>query len=258
MDKKTKKKIKNGFRVPTLLWCMLVGALMLFGISFAWFTMVEREADSKTAAVMRPYHLTLLNPSESDVLQLSIGSLMPDRTKQILFCVSNKYNQENDAINMGGDDFDYFMELIHTDNLALNYKLYVLESVPEEEVTNETLVAEDVVNKGEDSITYRTYWRKGLLLPGEDVSTQRHIELGLSGEEWNRGTYISYTEDGESNKLHLSSDTVDGYDSQYFLLEIDWQEDAAGNFEKYDKETDMMYMVVKALQPEPEKIETLD
>ena len=101
---------------------------MLLGVSFAWFTLVERSAESDATDVMAPYYLTLLNPSETSALQLSVGSLMPGKTKQILFCVSNKSNEENELINMGGADFDYSMELIHTDNLALNYTLYALEA----------------------------------------------------------------------------------------------------------------------------------
>lgn len=245
---KSKKKISNYFRTPVFAWCIFVGCLMLFGVSFAWFTMVERVAESKPTSVMQPYYLTLLNPSETSALQLSVGSLMPGKTKQILFCVSNKSNEENELINMGGADFDYSLELIHTDNLALDYSLYALNATTEEEATESTLVAEDTVVIDGETTTMLTYWNIGQQFTGEDVSATRHEEIGLTGTEINRGTYISYA----STDFHLKDDTQSGYDTQYFLLEIEWQSEATSNFEKYDKETDMIYLLVKALLPEPE------
>lgn len=253
--RKNEKKIANYFRTPVFAWCILVGCLMLFGVSFAWFTMVERVAESKPTSVMQPYYLTLLNPSETSALQLSVGSLMPGKTKQILFCVSNKSNEENELINMGGADFDYSLELIHTDNLALNYTLFALEATTPEEATESTLVAEDTVMTDGQATTILTYWNKGEEFRDEtendtvsDVSALRHGEIGLTGEEINSGTYISY----ESPDFHLKDDAQSGYDTQYFLLEIEWQEEATSNFEKYDKETDMIYLLVKALLPKPE------
>ena len=246
-NKDKKNFIKKGLRPPVLVWCMAVGALMLFGVSFAWFTKVERTAESKTTSVMEPYYLTLLNPSETAALQLSIGNLMPGRTKQIIFCVSNKNNEGNENMNMGGADFDYSMELIHTDNLALNYTLYELEKTTEE---NADIVKEDVVTEEGETTTTPRYWNKGTKFTWTDVSTQRHEELVLTGNEINSGTYMSY-EKNDNNDFHLSDDES-GYDSQYFLLEIEWQADAVSNFEKYDKETDMIYVLVKALLPKPE------
>lgn len=233
--------------MQVLAWCMVVGCLMLFGVSFAWFTQVERTAESKTTDVMAPYYLTLLNPSETATLQLSVGSLMPGRTKQILFCVSNQNNEENEMINMGGADFDYSMELIHTDNLALNYTLYELEETTEDSAD---IIGEDVVTENEEITTKYTYWKIGTQFNGNDVSEERHAEVGLTGEEINSGTYISYAKN-DNNDFHLSDDGS-GYDSQYFLMEIEWQADAVSNFEKYDKETDMIYILVKALLPKPE------
>lgn len=222
---------------------------MLLGVSFAWFSLVERSAESDATDVMAPYYLTLLNPSETSALQLSVGSLMPGKTKQILFCVSNKSNEENELINMGGADFDYSMELIHTDNLALDYTLYALEATTEANATEYTLVAEDVTMVDGEPVTVLTYWNKGEMFEGVDVSEDRHEEIGLSEEEINKGTYISYA----SADFHLKDDEESGYDSQYFLMEIAWQDEATSNFEKYDKETDMIYLLVKALLPEPEK-----
>ena len=250
-ERNSKKKfIGKGLRMQILAWCSIVAVFMFFGVSFAWFTSVERTAESKTTNVMAPYYLTLLNPSETDVLQLSVGSLMPGRTKQIVFCVSNQQNEENELINMGGSDFDYSMELIHTNNLALNYTIYELE---ETEEASAEIVAEDTVSVDGVETTMLTYWKTkspDTPLSGTDVSNIRHEQVELTGEEINSGTYIEYAK-SDTNDLHLS-DNGEGYDSQYFLMEIEWDDAALSSFEKYDKETDMIYILVKALLPEPE------
>ncbi len=245
-----KHRISKRIRASIYAWSFVVACMMLLGVSFAWFTMVERVAESNATNVMQPYYLTLLNPSETSALQLSVGSLMPGKVKQILFCVSNKSNEENELINMGGADFDYSLELIHTDNLALNYSLYALEATTEEEANEFTLIAEDMVMVEGETITKYTYWNKGKEYTGEgnDVSATRHGEIDISGDEINSGTYISYA----STDFHLKDDAQSGYDSQYFLMEIAWKEEATSNFEKYDKETDMIYLLVKALLPKPE------
>lgn len=243
VTKKKKNFIGRGIRVQVLGVISIVGILLLFGITFAWYSVVKREADSKSAEVMEPYHLTLLNPSETDVLQLSVGSLLPGRTKQIVFCVSNKENE--DKINMGGTDFDYSMELIYTENLAVNYKIYELTKSDAE---NGSIVTEDT-----NQLFYWNVKAPNVPLAGTDVSAERHTEVGLGGTEINRGTYIQYTSN-ESIDFHLSSGADGaGYESQYFLLEIEWDEAAGNSFEKYEKETDMIYILVKALQPEPQK-----
>lgn len=249
--KQSKKKfIGKGLRMQILAWCSIAGILMFFGFSFAWFTSVERTAESKVTNVMAPYYLTLLNPSETDVLQLSIGSLIPGKTKQIVFCVSNKHNEENELINMGGSDFDYSMELIHTNNLALNYTIYELEEAQEE---NAEIVAEDIVSVDGVETTVLSYWKAkspNTPLSGVDVSRERHEQVELTGEEINSGTYVEYKK-SDINDFHLS-DNGEGYDSQYFLMEIKWDDAALSSFEKYDKETDMIYILVKALLPKPE------
>lgn len=243
-------KISKSIRAAILAWSMVVACLMLFGVSFAWFTKVERVTESKVTNVMEPYHLSLLNPGETSAMQLSIGNLIPGNTKQILFCVSNK-NNEN-SINMGGGDFDYSLELIHTDNLALIYTLYALEQADEETAD---LVSEDTVTENGETTTTYSYWIRGQEpLEGIDVSTQRHEHgsVNLTGTEVNCGTYTSYTNENNNNQFHLT-DSEDGYASEYFLLEIDWQE--IDDFAEYEKETDMIYLLVKALLPEPEKKE---
>lgn len=249
INSKKKKLIGKGLQMQILVWGMLVIILMIAGGTFAWYSIKERQAESKPAEVMKPYYLVLLNPSETDVLQLSVGSLMPGRTKQVVFCVSNK---ENEEIMMGGSNFDYSMELIHTDNLALNYSIYELERT-EETGEGSILVEDKVIVEGSEQ-TIVTKWKKKseTALSSVNVSTERHSQVGLTGAEINRGTYLSYESDAEGKQLHLTSGES-GYDSRFFLLEIAWDENEITNFEKYEKETDMIYILVKALQPKPEK-----
>lgn len=264
-----KHKIPKRIRAAIYAWSLVVGCLLLIGVSFAWFTKVVREAESKATEVMRPYYLSLLNPGETGAMQLSIGNLIPGNTKQILFCVSNK---SNEAINMGGRDFDYSLELVHTDNLALNYMLYALEKADEN--TEGALVSEDKSEVDGQTVTTYSYWTRGQeALVGADVSEERHIELGLKEAEQepeqnpeqgseqedklpiNSGTYTAYTNENNAGMFHLKDNLEDGYASEYFLLEIEWKSEAVNNFEKYEKETDMIYLLVKALQPEPGKKE---
>ncbi len=250
-----KKQMKSFVRVQIIGICMIAGILMLVGGTFAWFNIFDREAESKPAEVMKPYTLVLQNSSESAALQLSVGSLMPGQTKQILFCVSNKENE--DIVNMGGSDFEYSMELIYTENLALEYKIYEVVEVADN--GDGVIVAADtVIVDGEEQVQ-TTYWKKKLALSplvGADVSARRHEALGLAGTEINSGKYISYAKDdigGFDNNLHLTSDG-NGYAAQHFVLEIEWDNEAASNFNKYEKETDMIYILVKAIQPKPELV----
>jgi len=255
--KKSKKNIKELVRLQIIGASVIVGVIMLAGITFAWYSTLNREAESKTAEVMKPYTLVLQNSSESDALQLSVGSLMPGQTKQILFCVSNKENEE--TINMGGSDFEYSMELIYTENLALEYNIYKVDEVNAD--GDGVIVAADTVIDDGVSKVVTTYWKKSepvIPLEGLDVSAARHAVLELSGTEINKGKYISYAKDeikNIDNELHLTS-SGSRYDAQHFVLEIEWDEAAATNFEKYDKETDMIYILVKAIQPEPTKAQT--
>ncbi len=248
-----KRHIKSLIRVQIIGICLIAGILMLVGGTFAWYNTLNREAESKAAEVMKPYTLVLQNSSESASLQLSVGSLMPGQTKQILFCVSNKENEE--TVNMGGSDFEYSMELIYTENLALKYKIFEVEEVAED--GNGVIVAADTVVVDGVEQVQTTYWKKKLALSplmGIDVSDERHAELALSGTEVNKGKYISYAKNDEEqidNKLHLTSQGS-GYAAQHFVLEIEWDNVSASNFNKYEKETDMIYILVKAIQPKPE------
>lgn len=232
-EKKEKFNIFKGLRLSSYTWAVLVGVMLLVGVTFAWYTLQKREAETKAPNVMKPYYLSLSNPDETSTLQLSVGSLLHGSTKQIVFCVNTK---EAEQINKDTTTFAYDLELVHTDNLPLNYEIYKLEKLEDTE---------------------------GTLLEGTDVSALRHAQVGLiaSAEAEstaqsiiNKGTYISYGKtESIDNGLELTVGGTGGaYTSQYFVLEISWK--SISDYSKYDKETDMIYLLAKILQPEPEAI----
>ncbi len=248
------KKISKGLRMQIYAWSALVGVLLMIGITFAWYSQQKREAETEIGTVMKPYYLTLLNPSESAALQLSVGSILQGQTKQIVFCVSS---EDDSQTNRNPSIFTYDLELVHTDNLALKYEIYPLEK-KDETVAGEDniIVAEDIVTEDGATVTKTTYWKKsGEALSGKNVSEERWKQVGLveadvsegeasggdtsGGDIINRGTYISYKEAGN---------TENG-STQYFVLEMEWN--ITTGFEKYEKETDMIYLLAKAVQPEP-------
>lgn len=263
--KKRKFHIGKGLRLQIYAWCTVVGVVMFLGAggTYAWYSLQEREAETKAPNVMKPYHLNLSNPSETDTLQLSVGSLLQGKTKQIIFCVNT---EEEPQINKDETTFDYTLELVHTDNLVLKYKLYELDSVAEqdkdslESAGTEVLIAEDTVTENAITTVNTTYWTKklkdGVAVPleGTEVSALRHEQVGLTGADAdssteadeniiNRGTYISFgTIMNSGSSVH----------SQYFVLEISWDDLPQGfDYNNYNKETEMIYIVVKAVQPEP-------
>lgn len=260
-----------------MLWCAMAAIIVGSTATFAWYGTVKREADSESAEVMKPYYLTLLNPSESDSLQLSIGNLFPGDVKQIVFCVSNKSNDATVGLDMGVTTFNYSIELIHTENLALEYNIYELTNEGVTESDKDAIAALDTITvtneNGTKEETVTTYWKKVGGLQGIDVTETRHKQAGITDGNGspinasilpvNAGKYTSYTEGrvpdatGNFPKLQLQGGVDDDnnpqFTSQYFLLEINWTEEAASNFEQYEKETDMIYLLVEALQPQPQE-----
>lgn len=254
-DKRNRKfHMGKGRRLQIYTWCILVGIVLLIGagVTFAWYSLQERDAETKVAPISKPYYLSLRNASDTAGLQLSIGSLPSGKVRQIVFCVSS----EDDTISMNTDiaSFPYALELIHTDNLPLVYRIYPLANAEESEA--EVTITEDGATYGELTLTHTTYWKKsGAALAYTDVSEKRRVEAGL-GENTdgiiNRGTYLYYGKtDTVDNNLELVPAEGEDYACQYFLMEIAWG--TSTNIGSYDKETDMIYLAAKALQPEPEK-----
>ena len=195
---------------------------------------------------MDPYCLYLRDGDDVESAKLSVDNLSSGEIKEIPFCVSN---EPNAGIVMGGGDFDFSLELIYTQNLPLVYRIYELEqqdmSVPS--------VFEDA-----------TALRK--TVSGVDVTDKRHDEVfeGIAVTDIvNRGKYLLYEKEGAADgvssadlgNLHLATGRDAGgnttYTTRYFLLQIYFPE--VTDFQRYNKETDVIYLVATAKQPRPVK-----
>ena len=68
----------------------------------------------------------------------------------------------------------------------------------------------------------------------------------------NLGRYELFEKGIDGKPMQLTTFIEDGgnidYDMDYYLIEIVWNSD---EFEAYSKETDLVYIIVKALQPRP-------
>ena len=260
IKKKNRRRIWDGERYKMMLFCAMLSLVVGTSASYAWYGARERTADSAPADVMKPYYLNLRNPSDTADLQLSVGNLFPGDVKQIVFCVSNK-NNEKQGLDMGVTSFEYSIELIHTENLALEYRIYELIRL-EDNQAGEIEVLDIVEENGVPTEYISNFDKKSnVSLVGTDVSDERHVQAGLTGTmPVNAGKYTSYTQTANSQELRLEAgyelDGTPTFDSQYFLLEIDWSDGAETRFEKYEKETDMIYLLVEALQPKPQKMDT--
>lgn len=256
-----KKNMSKSLRMQIMAWAIVVCMTSLIGGSFAWYSIKSREAHSKTSEVMEPYFLKLQNPGDTAELQLAVGSLFPGETKQVVFCVSNKENEENGKVIMGGGDFDYTMEVIYTENLALKYNIYELEKVEEADKDNPGVIWAKYLDAGGNQAI--NYWKKKsetALAGNESITGARHLQAGLPLEDnpqiVNEGKYCSYEKNSDGSNLHLVS-KEEGYHPQFFVMEITWDtavtQQPGFNFSDYEKETDMIYILVKALQLKPGK-----
>lgn len=224
--------------------------LMVSGVTFAWYTRTENvSASRENIEVMTPYFLYLLNPGTSDSLEYTIGNIHPSETKQTVICVSNQKpdDVEDDSIDIARvSDFAYELEFITTNNLEVNYEIY--------ELTMHKLAEGQIAPSG--TVTMHevpgVYWTKvGNALVGQDTSAERHAGVfGTSNPSGvvNSGKYTLYSKDSKGRELHLSY-SGGSYDYDYYLIEIDWIDE--NSFENSLKETDVNYVVVNAMQPEP-------
>lgn len=257
--KKKKLHIDSELRIFIFAWCLVMGMMLLLGATYAWYSLNSRVAETVAPNVMKPYQLRIDDSQGAAAEQISVGALQQGETKQIVFSVTN---EEEPQKNQNKTAFAYALELIYTNNIALKYEVYPLH--PVEVLGENTLVTEEILQiqqgEGENAtveeqvITY--YWEKDAsALSGKDISTTRHPEAGVMGTEINRGTYISYEKrTGDDGITILNENMVldageEAYATQFYVLEIQWN--ITSGFEKYDKETDMIYIVAKAVQPKP-------
>lgn len=235
--KKVHKKVhrRHRPRIPVQLAVVLMVLLVCIGGTFAWYTWLERAANSKDAEVMEPYYLYLRDKSDTEMVRLALGGLFAGETKNLYFCVSNGPNEKSGTIGeMGGGNFDYTMELVYTENVPLRFNLYELNGF------GETAIADGGT----------------LLTADEDKTADRH--RAMFGDNpvdniVNKGKYVTYI-NGKDGQLHLETGKdaagKETYMSRYFRLEVICD---AKSFDNYRKETDMIYLLVKAEQPKPTK-----
>lgn len=218
-------------------WTMVLLVLLLAGATFAWYkTSEDKRAETKTAEVMTPYNLYLLNAEDHKTLQFAVGNLHPGETKQILFCVSNKAPEAGVSENLVRDsEFNYELELVHTENLAVGYQLYPL--------TSELIEGGKNVNVENQGIMY--YQTE---ITGTDTTAAMRAKVFPDDPDnvnrVNSGRYCLY--DNDDMKLSYQNGN---YEYDYYMIEINWQNIA--NFNDYKKETDLVYLVVNAKQPKP-------
>lgn len=124
------------------------------------------------------------------------------------------------------------MELVYTENVPLTFNLYELDSF-------------------EDTATTK------LLTPDADKTADRHQAMfgdNPVDDIVNKGKYVTYLKGKDGKQLHLETGKdaagKETYMSRYFRLEVICD---AKSFDKYRKETDMIYLLVKAEQPKPTK-----
>ena len=254
-----------------LVACLALVMVMLAG-TLAWYVLnAIREIDSKDTEVMTPYLLYLLNPTDEKSLALTVGNLHPGETKQAVICVSSQKPEDIGIMTISKDSkFSYELELAYTENLAVDYNVYELKLVEAEAgdgTTSDGLILVQDEN-GENTKYYQKAGNEKLANANVDVNAKRQEEM-YGGDETSRqsivnlGQYDLYQTDAARKVLTLNTKvSVDNnnqveYDKDYYLIEIKWKEkDGNGDslqFDDYRKETDLVYVIVKAMQPEPEE-----
>lgn len=258
---------KPFFMVISIMLFLLVGG------SFAWYLLSgqKHEADTNDLKIMSPYFLYLLNPGDNRSLQFSVGNIHPGEVKQVVICVSNQKPVGSDeiAIDIAKEsDFKYDLEFIYTENLALDYKVYELTKTVLPDDNNVVIPKGSIVIEGVNGFYWNKKtvtidsWEKGIVksLEWKDVSKARCQAVFNDMEEeavrkiQNKGQYLLFQQDTNDIDLHLAYtyDTESKkpqYEYDYYLIEMSWKENA--NFSDNAKETDLLYVVVNAKQPEP-------
>lgn len=239
----------------------LVMILILVAVTYTWYTLLQnRMANSEERDVMTPYYLYLVDKNGTDSLKLSVGNLHPGETKQIMIGVTNqKPNNEGGVSYQIGKNssFHYDLELAYTSNLPLNFTVYALTE--NDEASGESAYTATWTDKDSHSVTKK--FQKSLLNRNDGTSTTltEKNNKEMYGEDKvdqtvNTATYDVYDKNGEADfqlKTTVGEDGKVSFDLNYYLIELSWQNDIS--FPDYLKETDLMYVMVNAMQLEPQE-----
>ena len=232
----------------------LVTLFVISGTAYGWFLYTNsNEADRDDIEVMAPYFLYLLNPGDTNSLQFAVGNLHPGETKRTVICVSNRKpdNIIGSVFDIAKDsDFEYELEFVQTNNLEVQYDFYNVERIELHEgyvLKEDEYIVDDVPGY---------YFKKvGTKLEGKDTTEER--QNAIFGDKdtsdiVNSGTYTLYSKYSNNEHLHLTYEADSKqYDYNYFMIEISWKEGA--EFSENSKETDLLYVIVNAMQLRPEK-----
>lgn len=247
-------KEKHRKNIKKRIIICLIAVFAISGVVYGWFLVSDsRQAKRENIDVMTPYFLYLLNPGDTNSLQFAVGNLHPGETKREVICVSNKTPSDiqGEYFDIARDsDFNYELELVQTNNLAVNYTLYGVER--HELTEGYTLKSDEFVF---DDVPGYYFKKAGAALVGVDESEEnRKAALGDNNVDSivNKGTYTLYSKYSNNSKFHLSYEADNAqYDYNYFMIEINWNDDA--EFIENSKETDLLYVVVNAMQLKPEE-----
>lgn len=260
------RKRKKGKINRKVLLTVTVVICVFLSISLAWYYYnTRRVANSEDREVMVPYYLYLLDENRSDYFQLQVLNMHPDEKKQVIVCVSNEDKDGSQlSYSIGRSSvFNYELEMAYTQNIPLDYTIYELEKV-DASMASDTDV---FVTSGNN------YWRKkktqtsdsGAVLPlqpEETLSNEKTASYNteMYGEDYatqveNIAKYQIYQKDAEGEQFKLTTTlngTIPQYEHHYYMIEIQW-DDNIRDFNQYLKEVDLVYVIVKAVQPEPEE-----
>lgn len=225
--------------------------LAVAGGTWAWYLREDvKQAQTTTAEVMAPYNLYLMNPNAKDMLQFAVGNLHPGEVKHTVICVSNKVPEDY----VGGDimselvkdsEFNYDLQLVHTENLAIDYQIYPLER--HDMPTDGSPLPMGAIRMEDDTYDFY-YWTQSATPINEEDNSEKMLEEVFGDEDTtnivNVGKYLFYDDDS------MSLTYTDGnYEYDYYLIEVKWKN--ITDFDAYKKETDLVYVVVNAKQPRP-------
>lgn len=263
-DKRKNRQVHNDYYkrgCQMIVALALVMVMILALVTYAWYTLLlTRRVNSKERDVMQPYYLYLVEPNGTDSLRLSVGNLHPGETKQIMIGVTNqKPNNEGGVSYQIGKNssFHYDMELAYTSNLPLNFKVF---SLTENNEASEDL-AYIATWKDKDNQSVSKKFEKTPLTKNE-VSSNNLTEKNnkeMYGEDKveqtvNTAIYDVYDKNGDADFQLTTTVGEDGkvsFDLNYYLIELSWKDGIS--FPDYLKETDLMYVMVNAMQLEPQE-----
>ena len=258
MEKRKKKNPKKRIAIIMTVVCIMVMVSLAW-----WFYHTKRPIKTEERDVMVPYYLYFLNEDLSDYFQLQVANMHPGETKRCIVCVSNKDKDKTESdltYSVGREsEFQYELGFAYTQNIPLDYTVYELKP----HVSN----GAETVNDGENGIFRMesgSVWEKvkdnsGELKPLEkkDNSSEETNKEMYDGSDINNivnlGKYDIYRTDANGKDMQLKttySGNTPTFEYDYYLIEINWKEGVT-NFTDYLKETDLVYVSVKAGQPKP-------